>query len=1197
MGRTKKILGVEALRVSGRTTCLGLLLCLLAWTATRLHAAEERIVYAPDVVGVERMFMIALKVPADSPDVTVTMPDGVALFHRTRLPTQSEIRRFYFRAVKPAAKAEIRFALPGDQAVVPSEIWSFEDLRRSRTLKGVPLPRRWPPGQPLPELKEKQTYPTGAEAKQPRTAARGGWLDRSDDEIWAMQPDSTIPRWHWTNIQYGCPVHGTEIYRKAPYYPWIMDGSLPWKWKIRCPVGGEEYPSNDFAHGDMTSGAFPDDGIGGGCLHQGKKYGFLAELSQFYCRRMMSVAPDCARQYVATGDVQYVHKTLVALCRLAAEYAYLATMTQHRHRNTVAQVERFGQGRFAEGPCLGSSGFTTYCIEQPGNLYDHAEAYDRVFPAIEKDGQIIPFLQTKGFEVKSHEDVRRFIEENLFAVWMQGVMDGACASNEPAEQRALVHAATILNYARGADFMDWLYDGEGMMRSFVTNGYFRDGAPFESTGGYNGAHVTYLAPVVDDIERLRQLRPDAYPESTYPSLSRSRRYHNIFDFCMDTVTIDRSLPYIGDGGSWPCYSKLSKITWHDADAAAFEHAYRLFRDPKFAWALTHSPAWNPSSNFPLTRDEAQREAAQWPDDWNDRSSLHDGYGIAILRSGQGDQKRALWMKYGQARSHTQDDLMDIGLQGHQGILLTHMGYPRNWGCWEPSWTSHHVARQIPFPAMSAHIELFAEAGPVRLAEARAGAYVDRVEQGQGYELPPQVWQRRTIALVDVAPDRFYGVDLYRISGGEEHWWAFHAQEGEFATQGIELAKLAGTLAGPNVPYGDADWLKSHGCSYGTYGWRGPLFAFPHLYNVQRGRADGVWSADWKFKTGDGIHLRMTIATTPAAEVNICDGRSPAGGSPYEMKWIMLHTQDAAPARTQVLGVLEPYLSAPAIRSVRPLTVSGLDEQGFAAAGCEVQLADRTDTLLVSADPGVPRTVAGSWTFAGRFGFYSERDGIPVAMSLVGGTQLAKGRYGITLDRPEYRAKIVAVDRHMEAITVAPPPPDLAAIVGANVFLCNPDRQIAYRVLEAKPVAGGALLRLSGDSRIATGRCRGVTDHRVLTSTPLPLQRFRYYHGARLTTADRSAEYRIVDARSKAAVFINAAAHPDATAAALAGQFPKDTWFDIYDYGVGDEIRWPYAVSVTLTGPGQYRLTAPIPVQVRLPDGAKLVSKNNSAIGL
>ena len=64
-------------------------------------------------------------------------------------------------------------------------------------------------------------------------------------------------------------------------------------------------------------GKFPDDGIGGACLHEGEKYGFIAELCQFYCRRMMTVAPSCAVAYVNTGDRQYAHKALVALCRLA----------------------------------------------------------------------------------------------------------------------------------------------------------------------------------------------------------------------------------------------------------------------------------------------------------------------------------------------------------------------------------------------------------------------------------------------------------------------------------------------------------------------------------------------------------------------------------------------------------------------------------------------------------------------------------------------------------------------------------------------------------------------------------------------------------------------------------------------------------------------------------------------------------------
>jgi len=1193
------------------------LLCLLM--ASQTSAADQRVLYAPDVVGVGRMFMVALKVPSDAPDVAVAMPEAVTMFDRTRLPAASEIRKFYFRSLKAAPKAEIRFAHPTGEIVVPVEIWPFEQLRGFRTLKGVQLPRRWPLAERLPELKQKQTFPTGAEAKKPKQKAMGGWLDYADDAIWAMQPDSTIPRWHWTNIQEGCPEHGKEVYRDRAYYPWHMDSTFPWRWKIRCPVGKEEYPSNDFAKGDMTSGAFPDDGIGGACLHKGHKYGFVAELCQFYCRRMMVVAPQCAAAYVATGDRQYAHKALVALCRLAEEYAYLATMTHHRHRNHVGQVERFGQGLFSEGPCLARSGFTTYPIEQPGQLISHAEAYDRIFPVIDRDAEIIPFLRQKGFDVNTHEEVRRFVEENLFAVWMQGLMDGALSTNEPGDQEALVRAALVLNYARGSDFTDWLYDGGGRMRVFVSNDYFRDGAPFESTGGYNAAHVVHLTPVVDCMEQLRGLRPDLYTEARYPALNLIRRYRQIFDFAMDTVTIDRSYPQIGDGGSFPAYQKLPKIAWHSADAAAFEHAYRLYRDPKFAWALIHAPGWSPPPDFPVAKAELEREAAKWPDDWNDRSSLHDGYGLAILRSGTGDRKRAFWLRYGRARSHTQDDLMDIGLQGFQGILLSHMGYPRNWGAWENSWTSHHVARQIPFQSISAQATLLAETEPVRVAEARAQGYADQAHKGLGYTLPPDQWQRRTIAMVDVDADRFYCVDAYRISGGTEHWWAFHGQEGEVTTEGIRLARQPGTLAGPDVPYGDPKWLKVN-CSYGTYGWSGRLFGLAHLYNVDRGFSKGVWSVDWKLKSGEGLHLRLTVPSAEGCEVNLCDGTSPAGGNPYEMKWVMLRRQGAEPLAPQVAGILEPHHGKPSIRAVRPVKMSGTEEGGLAPAGCQVRLENRTDTILLSADAGQERTTDTGLRFSGRFGYWSVRDGeetgtgseptraaggsrpagempvpassprrsgTPAAIVLVGGTTLADERFGLSVDSPEYRAKIVRVDRTTQTVFVRPAPPRPEALVGQYAFLANSYRRIAQQVLAAKPVADGAELRFGYDPCIGTGRVSGTADWEVKTSTPFTLQGFRYYHGARLVNAGGNAEYRILEVRSGSAAFIDREAHPDAKSPQLAEAFPRDTWFSVYDYGPGDELIWPYTVSLTLVRPGVYRLAAPLPVKTRLPEGCTL----------
>ncbi|MBN1676084.1 MAG: hypothetical protein JXR37_33880 [Kiritimatiellae bacterium] len=1172
-----------------------LVLGCLATFAEQARNTDDVLLYAPDIVAadVPRLFLVALRVPASAPAVKVAHPDCVELLDRTKLPATGDVRKFYFRTRKPARKAELRFALSDREIVVPLEIWSFADLRAFRTLKGKQLPRRWPLGERLPELKRGRTVTTPAELEARKKAKPRGtkWLERSDDDLWAMQPDSTIPRWHWVNLPKGCPVHGTEIYKNRAYYPWKTDCSWPWRWKIRCPVGGEEYPSNDFANGDMTGGPFADGGIDGGHVRDGQHYGFIAEICQAYCHQMLRVAPDCAQSYLATGDGQYAHKALVALSRLAVEYAYLATMTHHRHRNNERQVERLGQSRFGDGPFLQGSGFTVYSISQPGVLISNAEAYDRIFPAVDKDPAMIPFLRRKGFDVRTHRDVRLFIEENLFAVWMQGVMDGACHCNEPSAQQAFARAAEVLDYARGTDFMDWLYDAGGKMRVFVVNGYFRDGAPYEATGGYNGHHVYSLAPIVDSIERLRKMRPNVYPESKYPALGRSRRYHNIFDFDMGTVTIDRDFPSIGDHGGWAAYHRSTKRrTWQCGKAATYEHAYRLFRDPKLAGALAHQPGWKPSLDFPFSRDEIEREAAKWPDDWNDGSSLHDGFGIAILRSGKGDAKRAFWMMYGRSRGHTHDDIMDIGLQGFQGTLLSHMGYPRNWGHWEKNWATHHVARQFsPSASMTAQAQFLADAGPAHVTEARAQAVNDRLSEGEGYLLPPDSWQRRTLALVDVGPDTFYGVDFYRMCGGAEHWQSFFAQEGAFTTGGIALTQQKrGTLAGADVPYGDEKWLKANGCRHDKRGgWHGSRFPFAHLYNVQHGRSKGVWSADWALKKGDGLHLRLTTVDASGADVAICDGTSPAGGDPYEMKWIMLNRKGEAPLKTQVLSLIEPYVETPIIRGANLLKLSGADEAGFAASACVVRLAEFTDTILASADPSVARSAEGGLQFAGRFGLWRERDGRPVAMVLVGGTTLAKGAFGIATQAPEYRGRITKIDREKEAVLVSPAPPKLEAIVGATVFVTGPVRRSAYTVLEARSTADGAALRLDLDSRIGTGPVTRAEDFLVRSPVHFPLQGKRYYHGARLVNAERNAEYRLAGLRSGEGATIDRGAHPEATAEKLAREFHKDTWFDIYDYGLGDEVVWPYAISVTETKPQVYKVSAPVPVDVKLPEGCRL----------
>jgi hypothetical protein len=1171
-----------------------LAICTLAYAQD-----EGPVAYQPDKLGVGRLFLVALRVPTGTPQIAITVPEQVELLDRTPLPTTNEIRKYYFRTLEAADQADIVFAHPDGPVTVSVEIWSYEGLREFRELKGVQLPRRWPLGENLPELKEGRTVITPEREKSYRGDPGKGWLEMTDDEIWSLQPDSTIPRWHWVNISNGCPVHGGDIYHGRDFYPWrdeldkpirtYSSAVLPYAWKIKCPVGEELYPSNDFGNFDFTSGDFPDDGIGGGYIApDGKHYGFIAETAQSYAHKMLNVAPACAQSYLATGNIEYVHKALVAFSRLAVEWSYLATMTHHRHRNNVGQVERLGQSRFEEGPFLNGAGFTVYCIDQPGYQRRHAEAYDMIWPAIEQDDDIIPFLHSKGLtHIQTHEDLRRFIEEDLMAVWMQGAMDGATASNQPYSQWGLVGMAECLNYERGNEFMDWLYDDpRGQMRYFTINTYFRDGAPYESTGGYNSMHVTAIGPVIEGIERLRALRPEVYPNEKYPNFTDSRAYRNIYDFVTNTVNIDRLYPRVGDVGSYPKYSLASKITWNSASARCIEHAYEIFQHPKFAWALANAPGWNPSEQFPYTREQIEAAAAEWPDDWNDASCVQDGYGLAMLRSGEDINKRSLWMMYGRARGHTHQDMLHMGLDAYQSEILGHMGYPRNWSAWEGNWMTQNQARQIPFVNMTGQAQLFADAGVAHVGEVFAQAFSDQVAQGEGYQLDDDNWQRRMLAIVDVSDEQFYCLDLYRIFGGDEHWWTLHCQEGEFSTEGLNLvAQPTGTLAGPDVPYGDEQWQSDHGGRKGVYGWSGQYFAFPHLYNVQRDTtADRVWSADWELEDSDGLHFRMTVPPVDGAQVIICDGQSPAGASPYEMKWVLLNKEADAPVATQVANIMELYRGNPVVKSVSPLEVSGSDESDFPAYGLVVELNNgRVDTIFASSDGTTTRTAPGGFEFAGRFGLFSEENGEVTHISLLGGTQLTRDGVGVQLAAAEYRAQITATDRKGCSITVSPAPANPGSLEGKYIHIVNEHRRLVQKVERVETIEDAVVLHLEFDPLVGIGQISGHDAGLVKTSTPFHLRGMRYYHGARVGNAAGDVEYRIDGIAGGA--FVDATVHGEVSAERLAAEFPIDTWFNVYDYGVGDEVVLPHVVSVSRTGQAAvFQVATTDDVTLSLPEG-------------
>jgi hypothetical protein len=124
-----------------------------------------------------------------------------------------------------------------------------------------------------------------------------------------------------------------------------------------------------------------------------------------------------------------------------------------------------------------------------------------------------------------------------------------------------------------------------------------------------------------------------------------------------------------------------------------------------------------------------------------------------------------------------------------------------------------------------------------------------------------------------------------------------------------------------------------------------------------------------------------------------------------------------------------------------------------------------------------------------------------------------------------------------------------------------------KVTSARPGEQGLELEFAADSRIGIGRVTGIDGRNILTDTRFYLGGYRYYHGARLTNAGASAEYFAADVVNRKYAQIDPAMHPAVDPAKLAAEFPVGSWFEIYDYGVGDEVVWPI-VSETTIPPGK-----------------------------
>ena len=1157
-----------------------LLSMLLIATLAGGVRAELTVLDKPMWIFPGQTFRIALEQPAGAGELRVDVPGSVELYDQWAKDT---IQRFYLRALKPG-DATLKFTGKGGELEIPLEVIPWSELFQPRTWEGIQLPRIWPLDDPeYAELKARRTCYTEEELARMRAsgaepeALAQRWREMSDEEVFSIIPGSWIPRACLIVMRgsedprgKGCPVCGTKIYEgRSGFYPWVFDDEKH-PWKVGCPSCGTWFPSNDWANGDMHSGDFPDDGYG--CepakpviAPNGKawRWPFIAYYHQWqrYMRNLTPAIEQCARAFAVTGDPVYAHKAAVGLFRWAESNLDMALNLKHRK----IPISRSLYGGPVGAPNMERAKRLpgSFLYIQPNwdtrRMENCARAWDLIFDQIEGDEELLRLCRAQHHpEIRTAEDFRRFIDAGVLRVPAQACLDNAVARNWPMQEAALATLALALGTPRSLEMVDWVLNEGGGLRFSLTNEYFKDGSGHESES-YNGIQIRDMNRIIQTLERFREVHPDRYKPPRFISLLHDPKYRQLYDFPLENSLIGRTFPGTGDCGQsvapdpWP---PRQGFPLREGDLA---DVYRVTRDPRFAQAMYGPDGDVPSAlHEPELRAEVERIGRERGWQVPLRSRILDGYGHAILCSGEGDYQRALWVRYGRVVQHIHWDMLTMGLEALQRRMLPELGYPQGWtfaSVWETNWGTHYGTHITGFPTSGfarGAVSLFADSAPAQVAWAESD-----FRDGEGRPAK----RARTIVLVDLSDRDCYAVTLETVAGGTEHTWSFHGPQGEATPFGVALTPQGGgTVLHPDVEYGDDSPVRKVDAE---------LSCLAFMYDPQRGRPEGVWGIDYRLKDQGGVGLRMTMVQPDGSELAVARGKPPGGTGSYEMTWAILQRRGEDALTSRFLTVLEPYEGTPRIQEVERVPLTGGERNDPPPLGLRVTTAEYVDTIIFSWHPGTEVRTGDGLVCDGTFGFWRlseaplsqgrERRGKAVAAVLAVGTELSKGEHRVTLDEAMYRGRIERCDWEGRRLIISPAPADIAGLTGRHIRIHNDAGSDASYIIEAaEAVPGGCAITLGLDPRIGEGYVEKCEDGCVLSGVRLRLATWGYYAGKTLANEDGTAVYHLRDVEGRSRCVIDTGDGDPLPAAKLASEF-NDRDGDgfprylIYDYGPGDEV--------------------------------------------
>jgi hypothetical protein len=1000
-------------------------------------------------------------------------------------------------------------------------------------------------------------YPAAQAIAEPSLIEARYWADWTDEALRDVVTTAEVPRAVELCIA-GCPVHGRKIYEglNGSSFPWIVDPKHPFQ--VKCPIGGETYPSNDYAayyHSGFQdkaslTGPYVDDGWGW-VAPDGQRYWFVAHANHLVwqgpgldSRCIINGIRSLSRAYQLTGELQFAHKAAVLLRRVAAVYPTMNYEQQSRFGQLMAETDTRYTGKIVN--LIWESYQVTPSL---------AEAYDAIWETIDGDTALQKFYGQTG------EQIRAGIEANYFEEAIDGYFNNLMRGNYGTHQRALLMLAVVRQHGDNARYLTEVLhraDGHLLRIGFdyaLYDSVFRDGAPHESPD-YNFVWVRIFAETAQLLQHL------GYDLTQLPRLKR------MFDEPLDYVTVGQLSAPLGDATNR--YAPLIR-----KDSLTYQIGLKLYGDPRyatflagigatgdktfgsyeslFAPALPDSPT---TANHPAPVEGPSKSGRVLPPQ---PSRIFSGYGSAILNNPA--DTRSLDLFYGLHVAHYHYDRLHFDLFAHGQDLMPDLGYPDGANefnssifTWSKSTISHNTVtvdahRQHPNPA--GRLLLFADGPFARTLSADApGTYA----QATTYQ--------RTLVMVDVpdsgdAKDRGYVVDFFDVAGGRQHDYSLHGPTGKYtALGGTWSAPAPGTLAGPNVKVGElyddpVRGAKDFKGSYLNYEGSG----FQHLVNVQRLQSDAAtFIGEYLHDKDPNARLRIRVLPQPDQELIHAEARVSPIKYPEIVNYLIARRVAGAgePDLTSAFAaVLEPFATTPFITAVHRSDFSngavvsvtrtgGQRDIVIHHPGPDIALFAREDTPPLATDAEIAVVTL-------------DAQHQPIRAFFAGGTFLQLGERRLTAAGLE--GKITGVDLAARQLRVrlAPgsPAPNLAALPGRVLHLSNPLRDTVQTITAVQRTGDELIFTVKDDLRVGLVHVTAVEGATVLSHTALRL--FAIYRGTTLCNRADQPLATVLEARDDGQLTLTA----PPTAKISPGE---DVW--LVDAALGETVRLPAILSWT-----------------------------------